>query len=100
MAYKLSVYSYINLDYRDKRSVWDYKIYNNILEQNFKTMRTIHTFFIAAAFLISILTACQNPSERAKGPYQKDYKDTAKKKAADSTAARPRVNPEDTVRKY
>jgi len=63
-------------------------------------MRTVHTVFIAMAFLASVLTACQNPSERAKGPYQKDYGDTVKKKPADSAAAQPRVNPEDTVRKY
>jgi len=63
-------------------------------------MRTIQTFIIAAAFLTSILTACKNPSERAKGPYQKDYSDTVKKKPADSAAAQPRLDPEDTVRKY
>ena len=63
-------------------------------------MRTIHTFFIAAAFLVSILTACKNPSDRAKGNQQKDYSDTVKKNPADSAAAQPRVDAEDTVRKY
>ena len=63
-------------------------------------MRTIHTIFIAAAFLASILTACQNPSDKTKGNHQKDYEDTTKKSAADSAAAQPRVDPEDTVRKY
>lgn len=63
-------------------------------------MRTIHTFFIAAAFLVSILTACKNPSDRAKGPSKRDYSDTVKKAPADSAAAQPRVDAEDTVRKY
>jgi hypothetical protein len=63
-------------------------------------MRTVHTIFIAAAFVASALTACHNPSEKAKGPYQKDYKDTIKKSSTDSAAAQPRVDPEDTVRKY
>ncbi|KQM77891.1 hypothetical protein ASE74_15945 [Pedobacter sp. Leaf216] len=63
-------------------------------------MRTVHTIFIAAAFVASVLTACTSPSERAKGPYQKDYEDTAKKSPADSAAAQPRVDPQDTVRKY
>jgi len=63
-------------------------------------MRTIYTFIFTAAFLASMLTACKNPSERARGPYQKDYGDTAKKKPADSAAAQPRLDPDDTVRKY
>lgn len=63
-------------------------------------MRTVYTIFIAAAFLASILAACQNPSDRAKGNHQKDYQDTVKKNSADSAAAQPRVDAEDTVRKY
>ncbi|MDQ0641122.1 curli biogenesis system outer membrane secretion channel CsgG [Pedobacter sp. W3I1] len=64
-------------------------------------MRTVHTIFIAAAFLASVLTACQNPSDRpVKGNHKKDYKDTVKKSSADSAASQPRVDPGDTVRKY
>jgi hypothetical protein len=69
-------------------------------KSNFKTMRTIHTFIITAAFLASMLFACNNPAERGKGTYQKDYGDTVNKKPADSAAAQPHRDPEDTVRKY
>jgi len=63
-------------------------------------MKTVHTLFIIAAFIVSIITACQNPADKAKGNYQKDMEDTTKKPAADSAVVQPRVNPEDTVRKY
>ncbi|GGG93336.1 hypothetical protein [Pedobacter zeae] len=63
-------------------------------------MRTINPAFIYLTFLIiAVSAACTNPSERAKGPYQKDYGDTVKKNKADSSA-KPKPNPEDTMRKY
>jgi len=51
-----------------------------IISIKFSPMRTTHThFIIAMAFLASILNACTNPTEKAKGTYQQHYGDTTKK---------------------